>query len=130
MDTGRLPEVDRNAFAVGSALEPSDKKAYWLSKTPCERLAAVEMMRQIIYGYDPSTLRLQRVLESDRELIQAVPAGDRAAYGLLYNRHAPLIRAVCHDRARNLLDTQDLAKWKFMAPESLSHDKSCPRGSR
>jgi hypothetical protein len=26
-------------------------------------LEAVELMRQIIYGYDPSTTRLQRVLE-------------------------------------------------------------------
>jgi len=39
------------------------KKAYWLSKTPYERLQATELMRQIIYGYDPSATRLQRVLE-------------------------------------------------------------------
>jgi hypothetical protein len=58
-----FPNVDRGAFAVGSVLEPSDEKSYWLSKTPSERLAAVELMRQIIYGYDPSTLRLQRVFE-------------------------------------------------------------------
>jgi hypothetical protein len=63
MDTRELPNVDRSAFAVGSILEPSDEKSYWLSKTPGERLAAVELMRQIIYGYDPSTLRLQRVFE-------------------------------------------------------------------
>jgi hypothetical protein len=34
-----------------------------VNKTPCERLQAVELMRQIVYGYDPSTTRLQRVLE-------------------------------------------------------------------
>jgi len=56
-------KVDRKALSVGSVLEPSDEKAYWLSKTPAERLQAAELMRQIIYGYDPSTTRLQRVLE-------------------------------------------------------------------
>lgn len=55
--------LDRTAFSVGSLLEPRDEKAYWLSKTPQERLEAVELMRQIAYGYDPSTTRLQRVLE-------------------------------------------------------------------
>jgi len=56
-------QIDRKAFSVGSVLEPSDEKAYWLSKTPHERLQAAELMRQIIYGYDPATMRLQRVLE-------------------------------------------------------------------
>ena len=28
-----------------------------------ERLAALELMRQINYGYDPTTARLERVLE-------------------------------------------------------------------
>ena len=32
-------------------------------KTPYERLESVELMRQINYGYDPTTTRLQRVLE-------------------------------------------------------------------
>jgi hypothetical protein len=56
-------KIDRKAFSVASTLEPSDEKAYWLSKTPSERLQAAELMRQIVYGYDPSTTRLQRVLE-------------------------------------------------------------------
>jgi len=56
-------KVDRDAFIVTSLLEGSDEKSYWLSKTPYERLAALEYLRQIIYGYDPSTTRLQRVLE-------------------------------------------------------------------
>jgi hypothetical protein len=56
-------KIDRKAFSVGSVLEPSDEKAYWLSKTPQERLQAAELMRQIVYGYDPATTRLQRVLE-------------------------------------------------------------------
>ena len=58
-----FPGVQRTAFSVGSVLDKSDEKSYWLSKTPTERLQAVELIRQIIYGYDPSTTRLQRVFE-------------------------------------------------------------------
>ncbi len=54
--------VDRSAISVISLTAESDEKAYWLSKTPQERLEALELMRQIIYGYDPSTTRLQRIL--------------------------------------------------------------------
>ena len=47
--------------------EPSDL-AYWLSKTPQERLEALELLRQTMYGYDPATARLQRVLDvTERE---------------------------------------------------------------
>lgn len=57
-----LLKVDRTAFVVTS-LHESDEKEYWLSKTPEERLQALELMRQVVYGYDPTTARLQRVLE-------------------------------------------------------------------
>jgi hypothetical protein len=62
---GRLDSVkiDKKAFSVGSVLEPSDDIAYWRSKTPQERLQAAELMRQTVYGYDPATARLRRVLE-------------------------------------------------------------------
>lgn len=63
MDRLDFPKVRRDAFIVASAFEKSDAKSYWLSRTPYERLEAVELMRQIIYGYDPSAIRLQRVLE-------------------------------------------------------------------
>jgi hypothetical protein len=56
-------KVMRDAFIVKSLFEESDEKSYWFSKTPYDRLTAVEFMRQIIYGYDPSTTRLQRVFE-------------------------------------------------------------------
>jgi hypothetical protein len=55
--------LDRSAVSVGRLDEPSDEKAYWLSKTPSERLIALEYLRQVAYGYDPATCRLQRVLE-------------------------------------------------------------------
>jgi hypothetical protein len=63
MDNFDFPKVDRTAFTVSSLFDPSDEKEYWLSKTPEERLEAVELMRQVIYGYDPTTTRLQRVFE-------------------------------------------------------------------
>lgn len=36
---------------------------YWHSRTPQERLWALELMRQEAYGYDPRTVKLERVLE-------------------------------------------------------------------
>jgi hypothetical protein len=59
-----FPMVDRSVVTVGSALGESDEKAFWLSKTPLDRLEAVELLRQIAYGYDPTTTRLQRLLET------------------------------------------------------------------
>jgi hypothetical protein len=57
--------VDKETFSVLSSFEEADAadKAYWHSKTPQERLEALELMRQINYGYNPVTDRLQRVLE-------------------------------------------------------------------
>jgi hypothetical protein len=63
MDELEALKIDKKALSVASLLEPSDEKAYWLSRTPSERLQAAELMRQIVYGYDPATTRLQRVLE-------------------------------------------------------------------
>lgn len=59
LDTVRM---DKTAFSVARLTDPDDAKAYWAAKSPEERLAAAELMRQIAYGYDPATTRLQRVL--------------------------------------------------------------------
>jgi hypothetical protein len=58
-------KLDKTAFEVFSSFEEADAadRAYWHSRTPEERLQAVELMRQSAYGYDPATARLQRVLE-------------------------------------------------------------------
>jgi hypothetical protein len=56
--------LDKSAFSVVSFVEAvDDDRKFWKSKTPGERLAALELLRQIHYGYDPATTRLQRVLE-------------------------------------------------------------------
>lgn len=55
-------KINRKVFSVGSLTEPSDEKAYWLARTPSERLKQVEILRRINYGHR-ATARLQRVLE-------------------------------------------------------------------
>ncbi|BBC25563.1 hypothetical protein ABRG53_3306 [Pseudanabaena sp. ABRG5-3] len=55
---------DSSVFSIVSLNnEDTEDKAYWLLKTPSERLIALEYLRQVMYGYDPNTTRLQRVLE-------------------------------------------------------------------
>jgi hypothetical protein len=54
--------LDKSAFSVSSFDKESDEKQFWFSKTPQERIIALEYMRQLIYGYNPLTERLQRVL--------------------------------------------------------------------
>jgi hypothetical protein len=56
-------KIDKSFFSVSSLEDCNNEKAYWLAKSPTERLAALELTRQIIYGYDPSTARLQRFFE-------------------------------------------------------------------
>ena len=56
-----IEKMDKSHFSIASLHDPSDEKEYWLSKTPKERLQALELMRQIAYGYDPSTEMIQRV---------------------------------------------------------------------
>jgi len=63
MEKGDFPKVNRSYFKISRLADKSDEPAFWQSKTPLERLDAIEIMRQIIYGYNPSTTRLQRVLE-------------------------------------------------------------------
>jgi hypothetical protein len=41
----------------------SHDRAYWHSRTPQERLAALELMRQKVYGYDPATARFEKVIK-------------------------------------------------------------------
>jgi hypothetical protein len=55
-------KMDRTAFSVVPLGQEPNDRAYWLSKTVDERIEALELLRQIHYGYDPTTQRLQRVL--------------------------------------------------------------------
>lgn len=54
-------DMDRKTFSVAS-LHSADDDGYWLGKSLLERLEALEQLRIIMFGYDPTTARLQRTL--------------------------------------------------------------------
>ncbi len=54
--------MDRTTLSVTPLTDDSSDREFWLAKTPDERLAAMELLRAINYGYDPLSARLQRVL--------------------------------------------------------------------
>ena len=54
--------MDKTKLSVAYLSEPSDETAYWQTQSPQARLQALELMRLALYGYDPSTARLQRLL--------------------------------------------------------------------
>ena len=49
-------KMDKTTFSAVSSFEEADEidKAYWHSKLPQERLEALELMRQVNYGYNQS----------------------------------------------------------------------------
>jgi RNA polymerase sigma-70 factor (ECF subfamily) len=60
----------------------------------------------------------------DGMLVHQVLGGDRSSYAKLYDRYAPLIRAICHSTTRNLTDAEDLAQEVFLrAYDRLAHLK-------
>ena len=61
--SSKFPRLDRTAFSIGDLSSGSDDKAYWFSKDYRARLEAIEPSRQAVYGHDPASTRLQRLLE-------------------------------------------------------------------
>ena len=59
-----FPKVGPSVVTVGSVFGESDEKAFWAGRTPLERLEAVELYREIAFGHDSSTARVQRALET------------------------------------------------------------------
>ena len=57
-------KMDKSVFAVADLSDNSDEAAYWQTQTPEARLQALEFMRQVMYGYDPATARLERLFET------------------------------------------------------------------
>lgn len=51
---------------------------------------------------------------SDGDLVRAVLGGDRAAYAALYDRYAPMVRAICNDHTADLAEAQDLSQDVFL----------------
>ena len=59
-----LPGLDKKIVKVTSLDDIEEEKKYWISKSPFERIEAVEINRRMIYGQDRATSRLQRFLET------------------------------------------------------------------
>jgi len=59
--------VARSAVSIGKVSDEPDERHYWWSRTPLQRLEAVEYLRRMNYG-DDATAGLQRVLEITQRL--------------------------------------------------------------
>ena len=63
MEPVNVATVDFSAVRLLTHEEAEREDRFsWHSKTPEERLAAAEQLRQIAYGYDASTARIQDVV--------------------------------------------------------------------
>lgn len=61
MDKKYLHKLDRSIINIGTLKQdPLEETRFWLTKTPAERLMAVELLRMRLTGYDNTTPRLQR----------------------------------------------------------------------
>jgi hypothetical protein len=55
-------KVDRRVFETTTLDAPSDDKFYWLSRTPAERMEALQFLREVNYGKDAARGPVERVL--------------------------------------------------------------------
>jgi len=53
--------VNKKVLEITS-LHTNNSQNYWKNKTYLERLAALEELRKIAFGYDPSTIRIQKTI--------------------------------------------------------------------
>jgi hypothetical protein len=60
----KLPSLDKRIVKVTSLDDTEEEKKYWISKTPVERIEAIEINRRTIYGENRVTSRLQRFFET------------------------------------------------------------------
>jgi hypothetical protein len=56
-------KLDRGVPEIAKLTSKPNDRQYRLSKTPDERFEALEILRQIAYGYDLATERRPRVFE-------------------------------------------------------------------
>ena len=60
----KLPSLNKKIVNVTSLDDIEEEKEYWFSKSPLERIEAIEINRRMIYGRDRVTSRLQRFFET------------------------------------------------------------------
>ena len=62
MTQADIAPIEASAVRLLSREEAErEDRLFWHSKTPVERLAAAEQLRQVAYGYDAATARIQAV---------------------------------------------------------------------
>ena len=59
----KIPSLNKKIVNITS-LDDIEAKKYWFSKSPLERIEAIEINRRMIYGQDRVTSRLQRFFET------------------------------------------------------------------
>jgi hypothetical protein len=57
------PKLDKTVISVLPLDHRAEDMKYWLSRTPEERLEALEVNRSLVYGEENASSRLQRLLE-------------------------------------------------------------------
>ena len=60
----QLPSLNKKIVSVTSLDDIEEEKRYWFSKSPLERIEAIEINRRMVYGQDRATSRLQRFFET------------------------------------------------------------------
>ncbi|SPD73983.1 conserved hypothetical protein [uncultured Desulfobacterium sp.] len=60
----KLPSLDKKIVNVASLDDIEEEKKYWFSKSPLERIEAIEINRRMVYGQNRVTSRLQRFFET------------------------------------------------------------------
>ena len=59
-----IPGLNKKIVKVTSLDDIEEEKRYWMSKSPLERIEAIEINRRMIYGRDRVTSRLQKFFET------------------------------------------------------------------
>ena len=58
-----FPETDWPVRLLTQEEAEAEDRTYWHSKTPAQRMAAAEQLRQAAFGYDPATARIQAIAQ-------------------------------------------------------------------
>ncbi len=60
----KLPSLNKKIVNITSFDDIEEEKNYWFSKSPHERIEAIEINRRMVYGQARVASRLQRFLET------------------------------------------------------------------
>lgn len=57
------PQIEPSQFSIHDLHEDGNDLAYWLTRSPQERIHALEYMRHMVHGVDQANDRIQRFFE-------------------------------------------------------------------